>query len=167
MCPHTAIYVSSYYDICVLVLLYDDICVLILLYVCPHATIYVSSYLFTGTLTIPSKWGHQYSRITRICVLILPYMYPHPTWHNFTRCWHALPAADNFTSCWHALNIAVLWGHLPSHLACYCTSLLILLGTTLLAADLLYQLLTSLLAADMLHQLLTCYPHSMYVCSSS
>ncbi len=34
MCPHTTIYVSSYYYMCVL----------ILLYVCPHTTMYVSSY---------------------------------------------------------------------------------------------------------------------------
>ena len=43
MCPHTTIYVSSYYDICVLVL---TICVLILLLMCPHTTVYVSSYYY-------------------------------------------------------------------------------------------------------------------------
>ncbi len=36
MCPHTTIYVSSYYYICVH----------ILLYMCPHTTIYVSSYCY-------------------------------------------------------------------------------------------------------------------------
>jgi hypothetical protein len=54
MCPHTAKYVSSYYYICVLMLLhmrlvqaaprcrgvYAYICVRILLYMCPHTTIY-------------------------------------------------------------------------------------------------------------------------------
>jgi hypothetical protein len=34
MCLHTTIYVSSYYCVCVLILLY---------YMCPHTTIYVSS----------------------------------------------------------------------------------------------------------------------------
>jgi hypothetical protein len=48
MCPHATVYVSSYYCICVL----------ILLYMCPHATVYVSSYYC-------------------ICVLILLYMCPH------------------------------------------------------------------------------------------
>jgi hypothetical protein len=44
MCPHTTVYVSSCYYICVLIatnLL--EICVLILLYMYPHTTIYVSS----------------------------------------------------------------------------------------------------------------------------
>ena len=45
MCPHTAVYVSSY----------CYICVLILLYMCPHTALYVSSYC-------------------SICVLILLYM---------------------------------------------------------------------------------------------
>jgi uncharacterized membrane protein len=80
MCPHTmiyssqmrldtTIYVSSYYSICVLILLYVSayyyicvrihvssyycICVLILLYMCPHTTIYVSSYLHTDC----DGWG--------------------------------------------------------------------------------------------------------------
>ncbi len=72
MCPHTAIYVSSYYyicflipalslpqrrlwQVCVLILLYMCpqyyyICVLILLYMCPHTTIYVSSYYYICVL---------------------------------------------------------------------------------------------------------------------
>jgi hypothetical protein len=37
VCPHTTMYVSSYYYLCVL----------ILLYMCPHTTMYVSSYYFT------------------------------------------------------------------------------------------------------------------------
>ncbi len=70
MCPHTAIYVSSYCYICVLILLYMcphtalyvssccSICVLLLLYMCPHTAIYVSSCCY-------------------ICVLMLLYMCPH------------------------------------------------------------------------------------------
>ena len=51
------IYVSSYYYICVLILLY----VSSYYYMCPHTTIYsVSSYFY-------------------VCVLILPYMRPHTT----------------------------------------------------------------------------------------
>ena len=54
MCPHTAIYVSSYCKMCVLILLYmgphtavcvssySCICVLRLLYMCPHTAIHVS-----------------------------------------------------------------------------------------------------------------------------
>jgi hypothetical protein len=48
MCPHTAIYVSSY----------CFICVVILLYMCPHTAIHMSSYCYK-------------------CVLILLYMCPH------------------------------------------------------------------------------------------
>ncbi len=66
MCPHTTIYVSSYYYASVLILLYmcphTTMCPHILLYPCPHATIYVSSYYF-------------------ICVLMLLYMCPHATIH--------------------------------------------------------------------------------------
>ncbi len=63
MCPHTAMYVSSYCymcphtvcmcpqtTICVLILLYrghhTTTCVLILLYMCPYTAIYVSSYYY-------------------------------------------------------------------------------------------------------------------------
>jgi hypothetical protein len=42
MCPHAAIYVSSY--------CYTAISVLILLYMCPHTAIHVSSYEWTGKL---------------------------------------------------------------------------------------------------------------------
>ncbi len=41
MCPHTTIYVSSYYYICVL----------ILLYMCPHTTIYVRNMLSTNPIS--------------------------------------------------------------------------------------------------------------------
>ena len=59
MCLHTRwvlilLYVSSYYHICVL----------ILIYVCPHTTIHVSSYYYT-------------------CVLILLYMCPHTTMSSY------------------------------------------------------------------------------------
>jgi hypothetical protein len=59
MCPHTAMYVSSYCYVCVLILLcmcphtsmyvssYCYVCVLILLYICPNTAIYVSSYCNT------------------------------------------------------------------------------------------------------------------------
>jgi hypothetical protein len=71
MCPHTTIYVSSYYSyahrgqalfkplyiqhICVILLhvsSYYYICVLILLYMCPHTTIYVSSYYYICVLIL-------------------------------------------------------------------------------------------------------------------
>jgi hypothetical protein len=42
MCPHTAIYVSSY----------CYVCVLILLYMCPHTAIYVSSYCYRCTIRL-------------------------------------------------------------------------------------------------------------------
>jgi hypothetical protein len=38
LCPHTAVYVSSYCYVCVLILLY--VCVLMLLYMCPHTAMY-------------------------------------------------------------------------------------------------------------------------------
>ncbi len=54
MCPHTAMYVSSYYYVCVVILLYmsllvyfcphTNLCVSSYYYICPHTTIYVSSY---------------------------------------------------------------------------------------------------------------------------
>jgi hypothetical protein len=57
MCPHTPIYVSSYYYVCVLILCVvwerGDcyICVLILLYMCPHTT-YVSSYYYISNVCV-------------------------------------------------------------------------------------------------------------------
>ncbi len=53
MCPHTAVYVSSY----------CYVCVLMLLYMCLHTAIYVSLYCY---IVCPS-----------VCVLILLYMCPH------------------------------------------------------------------------------------------
>jgi hypothetical protein len=62
MCPHTTIYVSSYYYICVLILRYmcaemeqplmHQQCVLILLYMCPHTAIYITQH--------PSDVKHEY-----------------------------------------------------------------------------------------------------------
>ncbi len=82
VCPH--MYVSSYYYICVLILLYmcphtADVCWRLLTYegvsgalqVCPHTTIYVSSYCY-------------------ICVLILLCMCP----HTADVCWCMLTYAD-------------------------------------------------------------------------
>ena len=84
MCPHTTIYVSSYY--CVLILLYmcphttvssyycmcphTTICVLILLYLCPHTTISVSSNYYICVLVLPYVSSYYYT-----FVLILVYMY--------------------------------------------------------------------------------------------
>jgi len=78
MCPHTPVYVSSYFYICVLILLcvssYYYTCVLILLYVCPHTTLYVSAYYYIGGCL-------QHMLISRvptyICILILLYLYLH------------------------------------------------------------------------------------------
>jgi hypothetical protein len=79
------IYMSSYYHICVLILLY--MCphaaqyVLILLYMCPHATICVSSYYY-------------------VCVLMLLYMCPHTSlcvssyYYICDVCGHLLTYAD-------------------------------------------------------------------------
>ncbi len=64
VCPHTAMYVSSYCHVCVLIMLYMCphtamcvssyccVCVLIMLYVCPHHAIYVPSYCYTTVLTL-------------------------------------------------------------------------------------------------------------------
>ena len=64
MCPHTAIYVPSYYCVCAFILLYVSHCasasrrspqvahttlcvfILTLLHTCPHTTIYVSSWYY-------------------------------------------------------------------------------------------------------------------------
>ncbi len=99
ICPHTIpprswdIYVSSYYYICVLILLY--MCPLIL-HMCPHNTKYVSSYYYmcphtTTCVLIPCLLAlgiymcyvsayHPSSLLGYICVLILLlYMCPHTT----------------------------------------------------------------------------------------
>jgi hypothetical protein len=89
MCPRTAIYVSSYYYICVPILVYMGrhttfMCVLMLLYMCPHTLLYIG----IGT-TQPSrqaggaevqaedsmKYVFAYYYIgTYICVLVLYYI---------------------------------------------------------------------------------------------
>jgi hypothetical protein len=63
MCPHTAIYVSSY----------CHICVLILLYTCPHTAIYVSSYCYIRVLILqPASASSSWARsLSSSCCLIL------------------------------------------------------------------------------------------------
>jgi hypothetical protein len=84
--PHTAIYVSSYCYICVLILLQAClICVsyysllhmrvLILLYMCPHTAIYVSHMCLVLQLT--AHVSSYESSYCCICVLILLYKCPH------------------------------------------------------------------------------------------
>ena len=77
MCPHTAVYVSSYCCICVLILLYVSsyccICVLILLYMFAYTAIYVSSYCYMCPHTL------VYVSSLHTSVLILLYMCPHST----------------------------------------------------------------------------------------
>jgi hypothetical protein len=70
MCPHTTVYVSSYYCIGVLIL-YVSSCLymraLILLYMCPHTTVCVSSFYY-------------------ICVLMLLHACPLPQeWKSFNK----------------------------------------------------------------------------------
>jgi hypothetical protein len=85
ICPHTTIHVSSYYCICVLILLYARprtaicvlliLCVLILLYMCPHTStcvllLYVSarhlsSYCYTCVLLLLYVSSYHYT-----CVLM-------------------------------------------------------------------------------------------------
>ncbi len=67
--PHT-IFVSSYYYICVL----------ILLYMCPHATIFVSSYSYGCVLILLRMCPHTPTDVSSYsygCVLILLRMCPH------------------------------------------------------------------------------------------
>ncbi len=109
MCPHTAIYASSYYYICphttVYVSSYCYICVLIVLNMyprtamCPHSTIHVSSYFYGHSYSYYYIVVLYYNTIyTNICTvygvlkselicedvyymygLILLYIYPHTT----------------------------------------------------------------------------------------
>jgi hypothetical protein len=67
VCPHTAICVSSYY--CIFVL--------ILLYMCPHTTFYVSSYYYIfcpHTTVCVSSYYYIFCPHTTVCVLILLYI---------------------------------------------------------------------------------------------
>jgi hypothetical protein len=98
MCVH----VSSYYYICVLILLYMCphtttmyvsscyyVCVLILLYMCPHTTIYVSSYCC-------------------ICVLILLlYMCPHATMY-VSSYYYMCPHTTIYVSSYYYICILIL-----------------------------------------------------------
>jgi hypothetical protein len=81
MCPHTTTNVSSYCDICVLILYvlillhmsaYYYICDLILLYMRPHISMSPHTTMCPHTTTYVSS--HYY-----IFVLILLYMCPHTT----------------------------------------------------------------------------------------
>jgi hypothetical protein len=73
MCPHTTVCVSSYYCICVLILLYVSsyycVCVLILLCMCPHTTVYMSSYYCICVLMLL-----HLSSCFCVCVLMLLYV---------------------------------------------------------------------------------------------
>jgi len=80
MCPPTPIYESSFYNICVLILVYAPhqrpthaainvssfsyICVLILQYMCPHTRIY-------------TRHVSSYSHICVLILVLLQYMCPH------------------------------------------------------------------------------------------
>ncbi len=85
MCPHTTTYVSSDYNICVLILqhmcLHTTICVLILQYMCPHTTICVLILLYMCPHTSIYVSSYYY-----ICVLVLLYVCPHTTTGSGERC---------------------------------------------------------------------------------
>ncbi len=87
MSPHTTIYVSSCYYVCVLMLLYMRphtamyassyyyTCVRILLYMCPYTTIYVSSYYYVCSPAAREPADREIPGEGRdaACVLILLY----------------------------------------------------------------------------------------------
>jgi len=89
VCPHTTIYVSAYYYMCVL----------ILLCMCPHTTTCVSSYCYMCVLMILSVCPH--TAIRDLCVRILLcvssycYMCPHDTICVSSYCCMALRAGPN------------------------------------------------------------------------
>jgi hypothetical protein len=116
MCPHTTLYVSAYYYICVRILLYVPscyvsldyyICVLMLLRMCPHTTIYASAYYYMcpHTAMCPHTNIHVSSYIllcmsiyvsayynvcvliSYVCVLILLHMCPHTTIYMSSYCY--------------------------------------------------------------------------------
>ncbi len=75
VCPHTTIYVSSYYYVCVLIVLYmrsvcggagttEHVLELVLcicvLYICLHTAIYVSSFYYICVLIL--QYGHLLTR---------------------------------------------------------------------------------------------------------
>ena len=77
MCPRTAIYVSSYCYVCVLVLLY----------MCPRTAIYVSSYCYICVLLYVCPHTPIYvSSCSYICVLVLLYMCPHTAIYVSSYC---------------------------------------------------------------------------------
>jgi hypothetical protein len=76
VCPHTAVYVSSYCYMCVLILLYMSahtaVYVSSSFYMCPHPSLYVSSSCYRAILRAPMLRRHR--RWTRVpslrrCVL--------------------------------------------------------------------------------------------------
>ncbi len=71
MCPHTAIYVSSYCHICVLILLYT--CPHTVIYVSSYCCIYVSSYFHIRVLILqPASASSSWARsLSSSCCLIL------------------------------------------------------------------------------------------------
>jgi len=89
MCPHTAIYVSSYYCIRVQAMPYYCICVFVLLYTCPRTTMCVSSYCYICAL-IP-----LYTRLVRIRMRAQAYgsgcllCNRHTTAYELMQCWHS------------------------------------------------------------------------------
>ncbi len=76
MCPHTAVYVSSY---CYM-------CALILLYMCPHTAMYVSPYCCMCVLVLLFVYRYMcpYSRIS---ALVLLYMCPQTAIYVSSSCY--------------------------------------------------------------------------------
>ncbi len=124
MCPHTAMYVSSYCYVCVLILLhvcphtamyvssYCYVCVLIQLRICPHTTMYVPSYCNVCVLIQLCMCGHTTMYVPsycNACVLIQIYMCPLPAL-CVSSCCHVC------ISCPHAA-MCVLKPHHATHSA--------------------------------------------------
>ena len=133
-CPHTTIYVSSYYDTCIAsacsaaclsASCYNISSGLILLYVssfsymclhttlCPHTTIHVSSYYDTCVLILIYVSSYYYMcRHNPICVLILLYMCPQPP---HTDPWLSSVSLHHLLVCTLASSSTVLLLLLASH----------------------------------------------------
>ncbi len=71
MCPHTTVCVSSYFCMCVLILLYVCQHTCMLLYLCLHTAIYTQVCQFVEA----NDWAEI--QATAMCVLILLYICPH------------------------------------------------------------------------------------------
>ena len=108
--PYLTIHVSSYFYVCVLILL--CMC-LILLYMCPHTTMYASSYYYICVLILLYMPAVSYIKSWCVCVCVLererersrtfvPSSYPHTTiyvriillLHVCRRC-SSLPSASS------------------------------------------------------------------------